>query len=193
MSTGKINSSGKRMALLMQMNEFVFHAGDLANIWQINDKNTLYTTLKRYTNQGLLFRIHKGLYSTRPIDEIDPYILGIKAIHEYSYVTTETVLAHVGIINQKLNYITIVSSKSKRFRVSTHDFYSRQLNEIYLYQMDGIVINADGIKVATIERAVADLLYFNPKMHFDSHQLIQWDRVESFQKKIGYKRLGETS
>jgi len=38
-----------------------------------------------------------------------------------------------------------------------------------------------------LERAVADILYFNPKFYFDSPNLINWTKVEEIKKKVGYK------
>lgn len=49
MSTEKNNKQAHRFALLAQMDEKVFHASDLASLWEITQKNTLYTTLKRYS------------------------------------------------------------------------------------------------------------------------------------------------
>lgn len=185
MSTEKSNYTNQRFVKLARMNELIFHASDLLNIWQIKDRNTLYTTLKRYTANGLLYRIYKGLYSLNPINDLDPFLLGIKAIHEYCYISTETVLANEGIIQQNINYITLVSSKSKRFSIGDYSYYSRQLNDKYLFQTDGI-IDQKGIRIATKERAVADLLYFNPEMYFDNSSGINWSKVKKIQKNIGY-------
>jgi predicted transcriptional regulator of viral defense system len=117
MSTDYNNTTSGRFALLARLDEPLFHTQDLANLWKIKEKNTLYTTLKRYTQNGFLFRIYKGLYSIRPIDKIDPNLLGIEALHQFAYVSTETVLAQAGIIQQNLNYITLVSSVSKKFSI----------------------------------------------------------------------------
>ncbi len=186
MSTVKRNIVFKRFAQLTSLNEIVFTFKDLANLWGIINLNTLYTTLKRYTQNGLLYRVHRGLYSIKPIFQVDPYLLGIKALHQYSYVSTESVLFDLGIINQKIDYITLVSSSSKRFTIVDNNYIVRQLKDDYLYNDSGI-IERDGIRIATLERAIADLLYFNPKYHFDAHNLINWLKVKKLQKIIGYK------
>lgn len=186
MGTEKANSTNERFALLARMNEKVFHASDLGNLWQIYNKNTLHTTLKRYARAGLLYRIYKGLYSLYPVDEIDPLLLGIKAVHGFSYISTETVLAIEGIINQSPHYITLVGTESKRFEAGKHSYYVRQLREEFLYNNVGID-NKKGIRMAVKERAIADLLYFNTKAHFDADALINWEKVYELQKKIGYK------
>lgn len=163
----------------------VFHVNDLANLWQIKDLNNLHTTLKRYAQKGLLIRIYRGLYSLVPVERLIPEMLGIKALHRMAYVSTETVLAGAGIIQQKINQITLVSSISKKFFVGQSSFHSRKLADKFLYNEIGI-LEKDGIKKATIERAVADLLYFNPRAHFDAKKLVDWKKIKAMQKAIGY-------
>lgn len=171
--------------MLAQTNERVFHARDLANLWQIKSNNTLYTTLKRYVQRGLLFRVYKGLYSLVPTGEISPWLLGIKALHEYSYVSTETVLIEAGIIQQNIDWITLVSSKSKKFSLGKNNYWSRQLADKFLFNPMGVV-ERDGVFVANLERAVADLLYFNQKAYLDGASQINWKKVKKLQKEIGY-------
>lgn len=186
MSTGYNNDASGRFADLARMGETVFHARDLANLWRIGNNNTLYTTLKRYVRRGLLFRIYKGLYSLKPAGEIDPLLLGAKALHRYGYVSTETILAEAGLIQQKIGWITFASSQSKKFSIGENNFWSRKLTDKFLFHPAGIV-KKDGIFVATPERAVADLLYFNPRAFFDAAHLVDWKKVKKIQKEIGYK------
>jgi len=167
------------------LGEIIFHAQDLANLWQIKSKNTLYTALKRYARKGLLFRVYKGLYSIKPINKINPWLLGIKALHGQAYVSCETILAQAGVINQNIGNITLISSKSKKFSVAGHSYYSRKLQDKYLQQTAGIIFK-NGIRTAAVERAAADLLYFNPRYFFDNRKRINWREVKKIQKLIGY-------
>lgn len=185
MSTGYSNTS-QRFVKLAQMNESVFHARDLANLWQIKNKNTLHTTLKRYTQNGLLFRIYKGFYAIGDIRKINPFLLGIKALNDFAYVSAETVLVESGIISQKLSAITLISSKSKKFSIGENFYQSRKLSDKYLFNTSGINLE-NGFYKAGAERAIADLLYFNPHYFFDGKNLIDWKKVRKIQKEIGYK------
>lgn len=180
-----------RFAQIAKLGEVVFHTRDLANLWQIKHSNTLYTTLKRYVQAGLLFRIYKNLYSIRPVEEIDGRLLGLKSIHEYAYISCETVLIEVGLIHQVQDKITVTSSKSRKFSIGPYNYYSRKLADKYLYNPAG-VINKDKIKIATTERAVADLLYFQPKYYFDSANLINWRKVKKIQQAVGYPLVRKT-
>ena len=185
MSTGYGNTS-QRFAKLAQMNESVFHARDLANLWQIKNKNTLHTTLKRYVQNGLLFRIYKGFYAIGDIKKINPFLLGVKALNGFAYVSTETVLAENGIILQSLSAITLISSKSKKFFIGENFYQARKLSDKYLFNTSGINLE-NGFYKASVERAAADLLYFNPHYFFDGGDMINWKKVCKIQKEIGYK------
>ena len=76
------NITAKRFKKLAQMDEDIFHTQDLANLWQINNKNNLYTTLYRYVQKGLLNRIQKGMYSLKDTKYLDPNLLGIKFLNQ---------------------------------------------------------------------------------------------------------------
>lgn len=183
-----------RFAELARLGEIVFHTGDLANLWRITNKNTLYTTIKRYVEQDLLFRIHKGFYAIKPLREIDPYLLGAKALHGYAYVSCETILREQGIIQQEVSAITLVSGETKHFSIAGCHYYSRKLADTFLYQQNGITVMENGVRKASVERAIADLLYFNPHAYFDAGNLVDWKKVRALQKEIGYpltlKRYG---
>jgi predicted transcriptional regulator of viral defense system len=185
MSTVKRNHISKRFLDLAILGEEIFHAQDLANLWEISDKNTLHTTLKRYTQKGLLHRIYRGLYTIKPISEINPWELGLKIMHGYAYIGAETVLFQEGIINQSPNAITIISNKSKRIIVGQNNYHFRKLHDMYLYNPDGILIK-NKFMISTVERAIADMLYFNPLIYFDNNKLINWAKVKRIQKSLGY-------
>jgi len=185
MSTVKRNITQARFANLARLGEVVFSMQDLANLWDITSKNNLHTTLKRYCQQGLIFRIFRGLYAIKPPSSVDSVLLGLRASGEFAYLSTESVLVKEGVIQQSIAQITIVGQKSQRFTLLQSDFRVRQLADQYLFNPAGIV-EKDGIRLATTERAVADLLYFNPKAFFDGSQNIDWKKVKKIQTEIGY-------
>ncbi|MEK7167198.1 MAG: hypothetical protein AAB732_02205 [Patescibacteria group bacterium] len=192
MSTEKINKKNsnahnklQRLAEIAKLSKIIFHSKDLANLWQIKNANTLHTTLKRYTKAGILFRIYKGFYSIKPINNLDFLLLGAKALHRFCFVTTETILQKHGVILQSNDQITFVSPISKRFSIGKHNYYSRKLADKYLYNPAGVYFS-DGVKIATIDRAIADILYFNPNVYFDAEKFINWKNIKKMQKAIGY-------
>lgn len=189
MSTGnktKLKGRGRtlnRFAKLAALGETVLHTRDLAVLWDISDANTLHTTLKRYTRQGLLHRLWRGMYAVKPADRIDLFFLGVKALHGYAYVGFETILFQAGVMNQRPTAITLASRVSRRFVLAGQSYVSRKLADRYLYQMAGIR-EENGVKVASVERAVADVLYVNPRAFFDGP--IDWPEVRRIQEAVGY-------
>ena len=175
-----------RFAILAKLGEVIFHIDDLANLWQVKNKNTLYTTLKRYAQHGKLIRIYKGFYSLINPDKIDPLLLGLKALHNYAYVGCETMLIEYGIIQQTSATITLTSSSHKRFSVNENNYLVRKLPVEFLFNSIGIITTAIGIRKSNLARSVADMLYFNPQYYFDNANRIDWKRVKSIQKEIGY-------
>lgn len=170
--------------LLRQKNK-LFHTSDLALMWKIANKNTLYTAIKRYVDKGILTPIHKGFYSTVPLSEIDPVELATGFLHRFCYVSCETVLVQQGAIFQKINYLTLVSNVSKKFTLADRHFLTRRMKDKYLYNDLGIV-NIKGIPTASLERAVADMLYFNPNFYFDNRKVVDWKTVKKIQKEGGF-------
>lgn len=183
MSTLKNNITAQRIQQLAQKGEVLFHTKDLANLWQISHPNTLRVTLKRYVQSGLLNRIHRGFYSLVPLNQIDPLLLGAKAIHQFCYLSLQSVLYPAGYVSQPPSAHTFVSEKSKRFQMGDYKYIGRQLAPQFLYHPEGIEI-IDAVQRATPERAIVDMLYFNPKVHFDKK--IPWKKIRAIQQKIGY-------
>ncbi len=171
--------------MLLQDKRELYHTQDLMVLWGISNENTLYTTINRYIKRGILYSIYKGFYATKPLQEINPFFLGSAALHKYNYISTESILVLNGVIVQDISYITFVSSNSKRFKIADYNFLSRKMKDSYLYNKTGVV-HKDGVRVATVERAVADMLYFNPNYHFDGKDFINWKKVKEIQKNIGY-------
>ena len=143
--------------------------------------------LSRYVNKGMIHRIYKGLYAVKPINEINPYLLGIKAIHGQAYVSCESVLFDHGVINQPPQEITMVSVLSKRFTIGGHRFRSRKLSDTFLSNTAGITM-LNGVYTASLPRAIADTLYFNPRKYLDADHssLIDWKEVSSIARQVGY-------
>lgn len=161
----------------------VFSIDDLDRIWNINNRNTLLTSLKRYVKSGLIYRIYRGLYSIKPVIELDPLLLGAKAINNYCYLSGETILAKHGIIFQQVNYFTFIGKKTKRFTIGNYKYYCRQLKDEFLYNDIGID-KTEKFNLATLERTIADILYFNPNYHFDNPDAINWIKVNKIQKSV---------
>ncbi len=175
-----------RINQLLKLKNELYHTSDLSYIWGIKNSNTLYTTIKRYVKRGILIPIHKGFYAVLPLNQIDPLKLGLGYIHQFAYVSCEYVLLKLGVIFQKSPNITFVSGFSKKFSVENNLYSVRKLKENYLYN-NYEVVDRNGVMIANLERAVADLLYFNPHYYFDNRKMVNWDLVKKIQKEVGYE------
>lgn len=158
-----------KLDVLLKSGERLFHTQDLALLWNIQNRNTLYTTIKRYVQKGILIKINKGLYSTIAVNELDKFELGTALIHRYCYVSCETVLFLEGVINQMVYPITFVSSLSTKIEFNGTTYIYRQAKPEMLLNSDG-VIQKNGYFISTKERAISDIIYFNPKYYFDTLQ-----------------------
>ncbi len=174
------NIKQNRFLSIAKLETSIFHVNDLARIWKIKNHNTLLTTLNRYVKNGLIYRVYRGLYSIKPITELDPLLLGSKGINNYCYLSGETILAKEGIIFQQINYFTFIGEKTKRFIIGNYKYYCRQLKDKFLYNDTGID-KTGKFNIAIRERAIADILYFNPNYHFDNPDAIDWEKVKKIQ------------
>ena len=174
-----------KKTILLKQKRTLFHTNDLALLWNITNKNTLYTTIKRYIKDGTLIAIYKGFYSTIPLARQNQIELGMSSLHTFAYVSTETILAREGIINQSPSAMTFISSVSKTFSLGKYMYRARQMKESLLYNDAGL-IQKEQYKEATIERAIADMLYFDKAYYFDNKQLVNWEKVRDIQKEAGF-------
>ena len=178
-------TKNQKIKKLLQDSRKLYHTQDLAVLWGVDNPNTLYTTIKRYVKRGLLNKIYKGFYSTTSLKEIDPVHLGLVAIHRYGYLSMESIFVKQGLIFQDIQYTTLISNISKRFDIAGHKFLVRKMQDKYLHNEAGIIVQ-NGIRFASAERAVADMLYFNSNYHFDAKDIINWKKVKEVRNKIGY-------
>lgn len=174
-----------RINALLKLQRQLFHTRDLALLWGIDDDNILYTQISRYVKKGILIPIHKGFYSVVSISQLDPILLGIGYLHRYAYLSGEYVLALSGVIFQNSSVITLVSSVSRTFGVAGFEYRARKLHDRFLFNGIGIT-QIKGYSQADVERAAADLLYFNPRVSFDNPKALDWQIVSKIQKEVGY-------
>lgn len=177
-----------RINKLLEINRKLFHTNDLAILWDIEDRHHLHIIISRYLKKGILYPVYKGLYSIIPIHELNPIDLGRSIIHSYTYLSTESILSQAGIISQTVYDFTYIADHSKKVKVDKWVFRYRQMQDEFLHHPAGIV-EKDGSYFATTERAIADMLYYNPRYHFDIVELIDFEKIKLIQEKIGYARI----
>lgn len=173
-----------RMQKLIETGQKVFRSGDLARIWGITSRQNLHTTLSRYTqNNSPLYSIQKGLYSVIDPEKIEKNYLISISLPFYNYVSTESVLAQAGIITQEIPYLTLVGQRSLTGEILNNHYKVRQLKNDYLFNDLGIQLTENYLR-ASVERAVADLLYFNPLYYLDNKGAVNWEQVDNLLAEI---------
>ncbi len=175
-----------KIGILAQQPQKLFHTSDLKVLWNITNQNTLYKTINRLIKKKVLIPIQKGFYSIVPLDQLNPIQIGFRAINGFNYLSTESILAKNGIINQSPSKFTFISHKSLNFIINNNHFLVRQLKTTSLNNPIGISQNDQGVFIANTERAVADMLYFQPNYHFDADILIDWKTVKNYQSELNY-------
>ena len=180
----RINHTNKQK-ILLQSNQRIFSTSDLALLWNIINRNTLLTTIKRYVAKGVLYRIYKGLYSTLPIDKLDKYEIGCAIGGPFSYISAETILSQNGILMQDINKVTLFGKKKKTMTIRDTTYLCRHLNDRYLLNRKGID-DRQGSSIATTERALADIRHINPKFYIDNQLSIDMEKIDILNKEIGY-------
>lgn len=173
-----------KIGILAQQSQKLFHTSDLKTLWNISNQNTLYKGITRLIKKGVIFRVQKGFYSIVPIDQLDPIEIGFRAINNFSYLSTESILSKNGIINQSPSKITFISNLPVNFTINNTSYLVRQLKPKCLNSSLGITQNDKGVFIASNERAIADMLYFQPSYHFDASSIIDWKLVKNYQQQI---------
>ena len=176
---------GNNLIELLKTTNSLFTTEDLCVLWGVTNKETLNKTVYRYAKKGLLYRVRRGLYSKIPLNNLDQKELGQALLGKNSYLSTESVLAIHGVIVQSISSYTFVGETSQKIQVGSESFLSRKITPQLLLNRSGIVDNVN-YSTASLERAVADMLYYSPKYYFDNDKPINWDKVKEIKSLVGY-------
>lgn len=174
-----------KLKMLINADKNIFSSSDIATIWGITNKNTLWTTLKRYVQNKTLHRIKKGLYSKIEPSKLDSFEIGCALAGPFSYVSLETVLSQNGVIMQNVNKITLVGDRAMDFKYENILFSVRKIDSEFLFNRVGIK-DEKKYSIASLDRAVADVQYYNPKYFFDNESSINWNRVSEIKELLDY-------
>ena len=173
------------LSILLGQEKNVFRTADLAVLWEVENPSSLRVMIKRYMDRGILYPVQRGLYSVKPLDKLDGFELGRAVAGPFAYISGETVLAREGVIMQQVNKITLFGLKRLEFQVAGRSYLCRYLNPKYLLNRAGIE-EKQTHSIASLERAVADILQINPNYYFDNQKRIDEKEVQKLKSKVGY-------
>ena len=187
-NSGRITTSNmNKLVQLANSKKRVFTAQDLAVIWGYSDEDKLFELIKYYSRQGEIFTLTRGLYSMHDYSEDEMrgdqkllYEIANKLVPN-SYVSLYTILAQEGVMHQYYDAIYSIAKRKVTRNVNGVKFEYRRVKDSVLLNDWGIV-NDEGVRRATAERAVLDSRYLYPKWEIEN-----LERVDSNLLKQGAK------
>jgi hypothetical protein len=158
---------------LYSSNKKVFRLSDIAAI----DRETKYDNLKSkvfyYVKKGLLNSPRRGIYtlgSGYSIKEL------ASSIYTPCYLSFETVLREEGAIFQNYRGVYLASYLTREIELGGNRIFYRKLKDEILTNPAGIKNTKSG-SVASVERAVLDMLYLVKDYYFDNLTMLNWDKA----------------
>lgn len=173
------------IAKLYQSPKTILTNKDLALIWQIDNKESLYSKISYYVKQKALIRITRGIFAKDKNFDVKELAV---SIYTPSYISFETVLQETGVVFQYYETIFVAGSYSFIKKINKTVFTFRKLKEEALFNPIGI-INKDNYSIASKERALLDTLYLFPNYYFDNLESIDWKRCDEIVKAYNNKQL----
>ena len=159
------------------------------------DKNREYNRkrISKLTQQGWLKRIKKGVFvladlSSRGTLSIS-YNAVVNAMVEEAYISFEAALQHHGMYDQLLTNINAVSLQ--RFKSITIDGITYKFiktQQRYFYGWETHNIDGQSVKIASVEKALIDLIQFHRNRYFTDLVL---EKLFAFQISISQQRLSD--
>jgi len=149
----------------------------------------------KMSKNGWLIRIKKGKYyisnlEARGFASASVFVIA-KNIMEDSYVSFESALQHHGIFDQYLKRTTSVSVKqyaSKEIQNVTYKFVKTGAQNFYGWE--NIKIEGETVKMATVEKAVLDMINFHRSVN--SLDLVL-EKFKEYEENFDFQKLQEFS
>lgn len=182
-----ITSNMNKLVELQKTGRKVFTAQDLGVLWNYKNSRKLYELIKYYVNNKQIYRLAKGLYGLDEYDEeslrLDGNLLfeiANKLIRN-SYISLFSALKFYGVIFQYYGEIYSVSSKPTVKMVKGVKFVYKKIKDDVLFNEMGIG-KKEVFRMASIERAVCDSLYFFPKLGLEYVEGVNKEKIMKMAK-----------
>ena len=172
---------------LLKSGQTVFSTQDLAILWAISDTNYLKTKIYRLTNSGTLKRIRRGIYALDK--DYNRFELANKLVSP-SYVSLQTVLAQKGVLFQYDSTIYSIAGRSIQASIREQTFVYKKIKDDIMLVRQGTEVE-NGVTMATLERAILDMLYLEKDCYFDNPNSVDWDKCFSLAKMYNNTKLNQ--
>jgi hypothetical protein len=175
------------LSLLLRSKNSVFTFKDLSLIWEETDAKLAKKRIYRYVKAGKFLSLRRGIYAKD--GNYDRLELANK-IFSPSYISFETVLAKEGVVFQHYDLIFLAGYLTREISCAGGVYAFRKLKDSVLTNSLGIEIKVN-YSIASRERAFLDLLYLNPRYHFDNLSSIDWDKCREILPVYGNQALSK--
>ena len=176
------------------LNKFFFTIADLEKITGL-PRRSLYVTLKRWVDKGIIERVGQGIYLPAMMDVSMENVAA--QLYIPNYLSFESALSRYGILNLVPYTLTFATPrKTRNFTLRKQGVEFKQISTKLFF---GYEIK-NGINIATPEKAFLDHLYFQSRgkasLDFDELNLkgLSLQIAKKYAERFpGYvqKRLGE--
>ena len=139
---------------LKTLNKPFYTIADLEKITGLG-RDSLYVTLKRWVDGGVMERVSQGIYI--PMGENFPVEKIAAQLYLPNYLSFESVLSRHGILNMIPYTLTFATTrKTKKFTLRRQGVDFRQISSDLFFGFE----MKDGIHIAVPEKAFLDQIYF---------------------------------
>jgi predicted transcriptional regulator of viral defense system len=163
---GISKKSRQQLAAVLQKSTGTFTVEEASAILQL-PANEMAKTLARWTKQGWLVRLHRGLYapvtlnSTTPIAAIDDPWIVAQRIFEPCYIGGWSAAEHWGLTEQIFRTVVVLTARSVRNRKAKFqgiEFLVKKVAEERLYGTRPVWRGQNKILVSDPSKTVIDIL-----------------------------------
>jgi len=174
-----------KITSLLKTKKTVFKIDDFYQILWLENKFSLRNLITRRNKKWLLKNVFYWVWC---LPNYNKYELA-NILQRPSYISLETVLYQEWVIFQ--NYSSTISSvwlKTRDIKLWDITYSYKTIKKETFYDQLWIVYK-DNYAIATVERALCDMLYLNPSYYFDNLRSINWEKVFEIAKIYNNKRL----
>ena len=132
----------------------VFSLSELSSLFDISNRQSLWSAVRQFESAGLLKRYCRGIYVTR---DFDSQVLSAK-VRPDSYISFGSALAYHRLIGTESPFLVscVAPSRASEFAGDVNLSYARISKDLYF----GTFVLEKGARMADAEKAVLDTLYF---------------------------------
>ena len=144
----------------------IFSFNDIKTI----DKNFFRIRLNEWQDKGYIKKIVKGYYIFSDLELNENVLFEIaNRIYSPSYISFEIALSYYHLIPESVYGMTSASTRrTYKFKTPIAEFAYRTIKPEFFFGYNLIEYNNKSFKIASMEKAILDYFYLNPKIEKES-------------------------